>query len=833
MLTQSQILEIKRRGLAEGFSEKQVNTAIAELMKRDLNTQGNQQLDVTSQTSSNVDSVTSSSPTRDGTAAQPESRQLSNFGAQSSPNDNIVSSFFKSLYNTGANYASFVGEAAIQEGRSLIDPTIKTNFGKLNEEQDKLFQQSQDLIKQAKATTDPAEKKRLLDESKQIDAKIQEIGDLGSHVGSQKETFLIDKNRIEDRGEIALTGSKATAGAASLAVPGGGTLKGAVVAGAAAGALFGFSEGEDIDVNKIISGAVGGAVAGAVVAGVAPKAQEALKKGAEKIGGGYRKLMGKAEQTLSEEAAQRINKATPSQWQKALEEHGLDLNKLTEKYVSTAKTKLGKSGINYEDLLGETTKRGKGGLFRTEIDAAETQINKALSSSGKATKFTIDEMVDALQAEKTQLAKLPGNEGNIAALDEFINGFKAQYGKGITPKRLLELKRVADSKFGRAVADESTGSATAQAQKMVANAARVKLKKLLPDVASALDSETEIYTLQPVISRARAILNTQGSAIRVGSLSGKSVTELLNPFALADWYLSDPVRASKFVKSTATEAQKEAVKQLATTGTIPGFTRQSAGRMVGASIGTSFAPENSFQDDNQVGKEQNPGDYEGDNNDSSKKVEQDGTSLTKNNTDSISQQQAKPFGGRSKNELMQMAIAQGATYKDLQEIGQIYDLIVGKDDELSDEFLSTGEPQTRADRMWLLENPDKAPGAPKKSKATEKERQFQNAATAAQQALDLLQTGSAKSGFGQKFLGGIGEKLGSNSPEQQRYRASIALARTTARNALLGANMTEKELESIQAFIPEYDDAPNVAEEKLNTFIELMEQFSGMQVEEE
>ena len=110
-------------------------------------------------------------------------------------------------------------------------------------------------------------------------------------------------------------------------------------------------------------------------------------------------------------------------------------------------------------------------------------------------------------------------------------------------------------------------------------------------------------------------------------------------------------------------------------------------------------------------------------------------------------------------------------------------------------------------------------------KKTEKQQMFVNAAEAAQQALTLLDKGGVSTGIGQGFVGGLGERTGMNSATQQQYRSTIAIARTIARNAMLGANMTEKELESIAAFIPEYSDAPNIAKEKLKTFISLMSQF--------
>lgn len=136
-----------------------------------------------------------------------------------------------------------------------------------------------------------------------------------------------------------------------------------------------------------------------------------------------------------------------------------------------------------------------------------------------------------------------------------------------------------------------------------------------------------------------------------------------------------------------------------------------------------------------------------------------------------------------------------------------------QDDRLSDEFLLTGNPTNRADYIYQLENKDK------ESNLTEKQKSFLGAANIAQEALSKLNTGNVNTGLGYGFLGNIGEKLNLNSPEQQAYRSDIATARTAAKNALLGANMSPAEMESLMAAIPEYNDSPDVARQKLQSFI--------------
>lgn len=355
-------------------------------------------------------------------------------------------------------------------------------------------------------------------------------------------------------------------------------------------------------------------------------------------------------------------------WTKALEDHGFDLNKLTAKYW--------KKGAGYDEMLGKVDERGKGGVFKQGLDQAETAIQKVMKSSSQNTKVLMNDFVKDLQAEKRLLAKIPGNESNITALDEFIKGFQAKYAKGITPKQLLEVKRATDSRFGAAVANETTGTPTAQAQKMLANASRNVLKKLFPTVKDALDTQSEILTMRPIINRARAITSTRGSEIRVGKVSN---VDLLNPLSwikASEVILDDPKRASRLLKSTEEVIEGKIRAPMMTKGSIVGRT---AGILAGTSLSEiEDQPHDSMN--NQVADNAN-------NDITNNKPESEMNQFNTSTNPSIAQfQQSQqdpstlPFGGRSKNELLQLALSEGATLKDLKEIAEIYDLIAGEEE---------------------------------------------------------------------------------------------------------------------------------------------------------
>lgn len=641
-ITQAQIDEIRRRALAKGISEQEINLAMPQLVKEfDAKMQSN-----------TIDTT--------GVTIQPRKKidpnAVSNLQTNQEEGGNIVTRFVKDVVNTATDYGSFVAESGMQLGRQLVDPI--TGADEINKQIESLSVKNRELINQAKKESDEGKKAELLSQSRKITDQIASLGNQANSIGNKQKTFLVDEEKIKNRGEIVKTGVKTTAKAASYVVPGGSTVKTGIALGATAGALYGFGDGEDIDVNRIISGAVGGAVGGAVV----PLASKVISKTGSVVSSGYKQLTKKFTAKASDEVAERITKATPSQWQKAVDQHGIDLNKLTEKYFP--------KGGTYDDFLGPISRRGRGGIFKESIEEAEKTISKEMNLVNKNTKFTIDEIISALEKEKKALTKLPGNEGNIKALNEFIRGFEKQYGNGITPKRLLELKRIADSRFGRAVADENTGSAIAQAQKMVANAARSKLKKLLPNIKDALDTEMELYTIQPVLGRARSILNTQGSTIRSGSLKG-GITDLINPFNLADAYLSDPKRASKFLQKASTEVVDTTQTSNLFSNAFFNKYGSKAGMLLGSGAGQPEEKLDNTTNDTQNNEyNEQPGgelNYQGN------------APLSDNNADIIPQEQfsrhpiPKFREFKSKDEMIAKAFADGLGTKSVAELSALWD----------------------------------------------------------------------------------------------------------------------------------------------------------------
>lgn len=144
--------------------------------------------------------------------------------AQSKNFSSKVGDFFvntaKGAVKPLVDYGKFVGEAGAQGYRALTDPLMK------------------------KATFNPGQ----MTEEDWI------------ALGKLKESFLVDPSEIKDRGEIALTGSKKTAGAMAYAVPGGqATTGGRIASAGVSGLLSGYGSSEK---GQELSSTIGGGATG-------------------------------------------------------------------------------------------------------------------------------------------------------------------------------------------------------------------------------------------------------------------------------------------------------------------------------------------------------------------------------------------------------------------------------------------------------------------------------------------------------------------------------------------------------------------------------------------
>lgn len=281
--------------------------------------------------------------------------------------DGFFTSLAKGIVKPAVDYTKFVGEAALQGGRALLDPQMRKatfNPGAMTEE---------DWIK----------------------------------LGDKKKTFLVDEKDIKDRGTIAKTGLKRTAGAATYAIPGSVGAKGVMGvarAGALSGGLYGLYEGDDIDPGRIFTNAATGAVAApAMYLG-----GQAVSKIGNKVTGKFGGAREKLGQKLLDEADDYAVKSTR-----------INTSRQNKFKKSTGKT------------IGEFVQEK--GLYGQDMDAVQAMIDPLQKARSEAIKGG-NKMVNPMQviddfnvqiAELTQGANAldPSNLKRATALKQARDQF--------------------------------------------------------------------------------------------------------------------------------------------------------------------------------------------------------------------------------------------------------------------------------------------------------------------------------------------------------------------------------------------------------------------------
>lgn len=295
-LSPQQIAEIKRRALAKGISEREVDLAMPQLVKDfDAKMQG-----------STIDTSQAKAPT--------PATEVSVLP----PKDegNIITRTVKGLTQNAVDYGKFVGESVAQATRAGSEALDRATGGSstsifgaddINKEVGQLALQDRQILAQMKTETDPEKKKALAVQSREINAKIDALGNQARDIGSKQTTFLMDEQKIKDVPDIAMTGAKATAGAMSYAVPVAKGVKAALALGGAAGALSGFgsSDGKDLQgtVQDTITGAAVGGATGAAFS-LAGKVISKVIKLSTKPTPKEASMIGKIGQSLREDATQ-------------------------------------------------------------------------------------------------------------------------------------------------------------------------------------------------------------------------------------------------------------------------------------------------------------------------------------------------------------------------------------------------------------------------------------------------------------------------------------------------------------------------------------------------
>lgn len=577
---------------------------------------------------------------------------------------------------------------------------------------------------------------------------------------------------------------KAAAETASFAVPFGKAKQGADIGmraltkylapGAAVGGLSGVAQ-ENATPQSVTGDALLGAAGGGVLG--------TLLKTGKLTSTGTRKILGGTGQKLEEQATKTILRATPSSVKNAIQDHGLDVNNLYTKHF--------KGITDYDEILGKASDRGSGGLLGGKIEAAETTINKEIKAAGSTIRFSADEFTKALNKEKSLLKKTIGNESKVADLDQLIKDVEKRFKNGASAKQLLDMKRAADSKFGKSVTETEKGSVVTSTQKVLANTARSLLKSRFRNITKALDEETELYTLKPILNGARAgeeggrgglgmidALFTGAGGMTGGPLGaalGLGIKKAAEDPKIVGGLGNILNKASQGMQKPNAELNPMLMQ-------ILGQVSSRGGRLL-PNVSTTSATEAQANSQNY------------NNNPSQDSFHADTLSQADSNVNS------QPDQAKVVKQALTIAMMQ-----DLANGGKNITELKAISDAMTQAYETEGEDA---------------------KKYSEGDKKFLLAKNEAMKAMSLLGQGSVTSGKFPAAKSEVEEFFGVQNPNTTQFKAQLATARTAARNALLGANMSDAEMESYLDAIFSYSNEPEIIKAKLQTFIKSMQDYEG------
>lgn len=667
MLTESQILEIRRRAKSKGISDAVVNKGINEYQKAGFDVPVSSAITDTSIPQSTMSVQTP--PQQPGATSQPTTPTLT--PETEEQDQGFISSFIKSLVEPATNYMKFVGEAGFQAVRAFKDDSI-LSVGSIDSQVQELSDKSLDLIRQAKQTTNQKEKLRLLDESRKIDQQIDALGQQAGKVGDLQATKFIDPNKIEDRGEIIETGTKATAGAMSYAVPGGTSIKGAMAAGAAAGALNAVSQ-DDATIDSVATGAVaGGAIGGAF--SVAGKALKWALKGKEKTVD--KNLLTKIGNNLREDATQIRIKASV---------YGAKKEKLIQETLDT----LGITGgpqEKYEQL-------------QPAIESLSNKIDELISANPDV-EINVSDLVNSfstkLQSEirsKTLTSSVAQQEVN-GYLDDLIKSINPETQgskEAISLKNLFSLKKLVNEDYGSIAGKIENNSPLTDREKIMFYGRQVldeAVTKAMPEIKDLTVMQSHLYDAARPLAAARNTVSTfrvfgvtipkhrvMEDALGRGLVkSGEQVDSLLTK-----WIDPTTGAINEGFESIPSE-DKNLLLNLVSRMSVLASTSQGNGN---EGADNQQYGSDGIQND---GKQNNAGDNNSQITSPNGNLPQIDSRISR-----VTPSPMNPFGGLSKRQVLALALSNGAKGSDLDEVAKIYDLMAADTESISSETMKIAD----------------------------------------------------------------------------------------------------------------------------------------------
>lgn len=519
--------------------------------------------------------------------------------------------FIKGLVQPAIEYGKYVGEAAYQGGRYILDPVFRKSI--LGEE------------------LTPEELDKL---------------------NKGKDTFFYSdeeaKNKLGDRGKIALTGAKATAGGMSYAIPFG---KGASLAskvfipGATSAMLSEFSN-EDATPESVIESGVTGAVAAGALHAVGGMVSWARGKGGELI----------RESEKIAEGTRKI-KVKPSVFAAGKEK---TINETMNKYGFK-----GSAQQQYEQLEPVMKDiEGKIQSFITEnpeLSVSKESIKEAfvknLKSSLRTKDLTQSQAVKEIEGYLNDLLVASGERG--AETGQVLLKAGA---KDIPLATLREMKKVLNEDYASVFKKIESGTSLNSREKVIAAAwdsLDNAVKNVAPEMKQLLLDESNLYQAAQPLASARVNPPTFRAA---GTSVPSGITQKLRDLG------------SSILKKLGLNVEK-----LPEGSTLQRSTLEKLAALTPVALKDRGLSDDEIKQVEDF-KATPPTGTQG---------PEDLVTQTQNSQPTT----LDPFGGMSKRQVLALALSSGASGSDLDEVGKIYDMLA------SDGGVVSAENQKMADSL--------------------------------------------------------------------------------------------------------------------------------------
>jgi len=596
MLTEQQIAEFTRRARLAGLTDDQIRQEIEKKAREFEGTTSPLAQTTTTMGTVSAPSAPSKTQTQVGDVTGGESV-------------GFIVNFIKNLVQPAIEYGKFVGEAGYQAGRFAFDP---------------LFRKA---VLGEKLT--PEEEKKL---------------------ASQKATLFYSEEeaqkKLSDRGKIAITGAKATAGAASYAIPfGEGTslMSKVFIPGFASGALFEASK-EGATPESVLESGVSGALTAGAIEGVGGMLSWVKGKNGEII---------RQSEKLAEDT--RKIKVKPSVFG-AKQEQAINetLNKYGFKGSAQKQYEMLEPTLNeIEGKIQDFIKKNPDlSVSADKIkDAFMNNLKSSLRTGDLTEKQAINEingyLNDLLMAAK-------GAEG--ATGQELVKGGV----KEIPLSTLREMKKILNQDYASVFKKIENGSSLNPREKVIAAAwdsLDEAIKDVSPEIKELLLDESNLYRAAQPLASARFNPPTFRVA---GTSVPASITQKLRDLG-----------------QTVLKKIGLGVEKLPEGQALQKSTLEKLAALTPAALKEQGLSDSDIQKVEELKQNLLP---------TTTPVEEQITKSLSNKPNPLN-----PFGGLTKRQVLALALTNGASTKDLEEVGKIYDMLASDDSVVSEENMKIAD----------------------------------------------------------------------------------------------------------------------------------------------